>query len=209
WQAYTKTLLVPFAETFPADRLPRLGALARRLFGEGWTPGSGPTLLRLATRGAPDEGAKSIPFGTPICFEDGFGEYCAGFARGGARFLAVLTSDAWARSASCQRQHLAASVFRAAETGLPLLRAAGTGATALVGPDGAILASLPPFTADFLLVDLDLPEAAATPYLLLGDLPAGLAGLGALLALALSYAKGGGGSRGLLAAAAARRRRSH
>ncbi len=187
--AYKKTHLVPFAEAVPrAFESSRLASLARARSGDDWQRGSGPQLLALEE----GQGRKALSLGSPICFEDCFGAYCAGFARAGASCLIVLTSDAWAHSRAAQVQHLAQSVFRAAETGLPVLRAASTGETAYIGPGGSILARLDPGKAGFLLVDLALPGPSSqgkprTPYLLLGDAWPAL-GLGLSLALILGAA---------------------
>jgi apolipoprotein N-acyltransferase len=154
--SYGKTRLVPFAEHFPfGERVPALRDSIARAFGSRWAAGSGPSLLRLPS---------GVAIGTPICFEDGFGDYCAGFAREGARLLAVLTSDAWAMSASCQVQHLAQSVFRAAETGLPIVRAASSGQTAYIDGRGRIVSELEAFSPNVLVVDLSLRDPSPTPY---------------------------------------------
>ena len=198
-QAYAKTRLVPFAEEVPpalADT--GIGKYALELSSGGWARGVGPVLLDLGSSGpagaagANEAAAAPLPrlsFGTPICFEDGFGDYCLGFARQGASFLAVLTSDSWAHSASCEYQHLAQSVFRSAETGLPVVRAASTGITALILPDGRIAGELPPFSAASLVVDLPLRESDSTPYGRVGDGATLLAGFAALLALCLALAR--------------------
>ena len=188
-QAYSKTRLVPFAEEVPPALVDtRIGKYALELSAGGWARGGGPIPLDLGPQAGRADGAR-LAFGTPICFEDGFGDYCLGFARQGASFLAVLTSDAWAHSASCEYQHLAQSVFRSAETGLPVARAASTGITALILPDGRIAGELPPFARASLVVDLPLPGPGSTPYGRIGDRMTLLAGLAALLALCLALAR--------------------
>ena len=192
-EAYAKTRLVPFAEEVPPALVDtRIGKYALELSSGGWARGRGPILLDLGSAGASGAGTSALPrlsFGTPICFEDGFGDYCLGFARQGAAFLAVLTSDSWAHSASCEYQHLAQSVFRSAETGLPVVRAASTGITALILPDGRIARELPPFARASLVVDLPLRGSGPTPYGRIGDRATLLAGLAALLALGLALAR--------------------
>jgi apolipoprotein N-acyltransferase len=194
-QAYAKTRLVPFAEEVPPALVDtRIGNYALELSSGGWARGKGPVILDLGSAGAAGAsgaGTSTLPrlsFGTPICFEDGFGDYCLGFARQGAAFLAVLTSDSWAHSASCEYQHLGQSVFRSAETGLPVVRAASTGITALILPDGRIAKELPPFARASLVVDLPLRGSSPTPYGRIGDRATLLAGLAALLALCLALA---------------------
>jgi apolipoprotein N-acyltransferase len=58
--------------------------------------------------------------------------------RHGADFLVNITNDAWYGPTSAPAQHLAQGVFRAVENRVPIVRAANTGISALVAPDGAI-----------------------------------------------------------------------
>lgn len=149
---YDKTRLVPFAERFPAAALfPRLAAWVERELGYFWQPGAGPEPLE----------SDGIPLATPICFEDSFPDLFAGFAERGARAFILLTDDSWARSASMSRQHLAMSAFRAAETGLAVARATADGLTAVLGPDGSVLASLPRGVEGVLLAELPLAAPGA------------------------------------------------
>ena len=78
--------------------------------------------------------------------------------------------------------HLAQARLRAIEQGLPLVRSANTGISAVIDPRGRIIASLPLGTHGF--VDAALPESLPpTLYARTGDLPVlilvvmGLAGL--------------------------------
>ncbi len=145
---YDKIRLVPFSESFPAaDRLPRIAAAIEAEVGYFWEKGRDLTVFRL----------RDASFSTPICFEDSFGDHARSFADAGADFLVVLTDDSWGKALSCQYQHLGQSVLRAAELGIPVARAANTGSTALIGPDGGILAELPPFSEGVLFADIPLP----------------------------------------------------
>ncbi len=50
----------------------------------------------------------------------------------------TITNDAWYGDTSAPHQHFRAARFRAAESRRPLVRAAITGISALVGPDGSV-----------------------------------------------------------------------
>lgn len=73
-----------------------------------------------------------------ICFEDLFPSAFAQAARGSG-LLVNVTNDAWFRGSLAPDQHLQIARARAAENGRPLLRAANTGISASIGPDGEIL----------------------------------------------------------------------
>lgn len=156
---YDKVMLVPFSEYMPQwARMPFLDSWLIERFGPYWTPGDGPKLLL----------AGNARLAAPICFEDSFGHYFSSFSNNNANespdFFVVLTNDAWAQSEYMQRQHLAMSQFRAAETGSIVLRSADTGSTAAIASNGALVQVLPAFQAGVLIVDVPLGEARQTIY---------------------------------------------
>jgi apolipoprotein N-acyltransferase len=81
-------------------------------------------------------------FSVLICFEDLFPQLSREFSRRGADFLVNITNDAWFKISSSPYQHLQASVFRAVENRLPLVRAANTGVSGFIAPSGKILSLL-------------------------------------------------------------------
>ena len=122
---YDKSHLVPFGEYFPA--------YAHFLLGEqGFSPGPG--LRTLSLPGLPK-------IGPLICYEAIFP---ARVVQPGARpsLLVNITNDAWFGDSAGPRQHLAAARMRAVEEGLPMLRAANTGISAVIDAHGHILANL-------------------------------------------------------------------
>ena len=131
--AADKRHLVPFGEYVPLRRvLPFAGTLARNA-GE-FSPAREVRLL--------DWGAQRL--GLAICFEVIFADETAELVDHGASILATLTNDAWYGDTAAPWQHLRAAQFRAAENRRPLLRAAITGVSAVIEPDGALRASLGP-----------------------------------------------------------------
>ncbi len=75
-------------------------------------------------------------FGVLICFEDVFPELARQFVNKGADFLVNITNDAWFGHTTEAAQHLAASVFRAVENRVYLVRSANTGISGFIDPRG-------------------------------------------------------------------------
>jgi apolipoprotein N-acyltransferase len=77
-------------------------------------------------------------FATLICWENLFG---AGFRRSaspGVDFVVSVTNEGFTRVGPGRLQLFEMNAFRALENGLPVARAATTGVSAFVGPDGAV-----------------------------------------------------------------------
>jgi apolipoprotein N-acyltransferase len=145
---YDKTHLVPFGEYLPfreALTVVGLRAFSHRVGGfdageEQATP--------IHTPHAPD----FIPL---ICYEIIFpGRVSNLQARPG--WLVNLTNDAWFGDSTGPHQHLHQARIRAVEEGLPIVRAANTGISAVIDPFGRVLAALPLGTAG--VIDHGLPR---------------------------------------------------
>ena len=78
-------------------------------------------------------------FSVLICFEDTFPHLARQAVEKGAEFLIVITNDAWFSKSAAPYQHLQASVFRAIENGVPLIRSANTGVSAFIDSRGEVL----------------------------------------------------------------------
>ncbi|MFD2740851.1 apolipoprotein N-acyltransferase [Sulfitobacter aestuarii] len=171
-QSYDKHHLVPFGEYVPfGDLLGQFGihGLAAQA-GNGYSSGPGAMLLDLRGIGP------ALPL---ICYEAVFA-HDVNAAPTRPALLIQLTNDAWFGKNAGPLQHLAQARMRAIEQGLPLARAANTGVSAMIDPQGRIRAMLPLNEAGFLDARLPLP-GAPTLYSRSGDLPLALlllAGLG-------------------------------
>jgi apolipoprotein N-acyltransferase len=158
--AYDKVHLVPFGEYLPFRAF--LGALGlRQLIALPTGFSQGQRLRTLTPAGAP-------PFGPLICYEVIFpGEAIEPGNRPG--WLLNLTNDAWYGSTPGPYQHFLQARVRAVEEGLPLVRAANSGISAIVDPHGRVLASLDLGLVG--VVDGALPaDLPPTPYGRFGDL---------------------------------------
>jgi apolipoprotein N-acyltransferase len=99
--------------------------------------------------------------------------------------LLNLTNDAWFGTFAGPQQHFAIASTRAVEEGLPMVRAANTGISAVVDPYGRVIARLG--IGEQGVLDSGLPAAlSSTPFARWGELiPLILAALFLALALAL------------------------
>jgi apolipoprotein N-acyltransferase len=156
-----KVHLVPFGEYLPLEEyLDRWGLRQLVRVPGGFTAGIERRLLKIP--GLPD----AAPL---ICYEAVFpGDVLPpGPKRPG--LMVNLTNDAWYGDTSGPYQHLAQARLRTIEEGLPMVRAANTGISAVIDPYGRIVASLPLGTEAVL--DAELPRAIAQPlYARFGDL---------------------------------------
>jgi len=118
-----------------------------------------------------------------ICFEDVFGAEIAARARDAA-YLVNVTNDAWFANSSAPHQHLAFSRLRAMETGRWMLRAANTGISALINPDGEVVQRTRQFEQAVLRGEVE-PRRGQTPYQRWGDAPAWIGSTLLLLAAVL------------------------
>ncbi|MDP5334470.1 MAG: apolipoprotein N-acyltransferase [Paracoccaceae bacterium] len=168
---YDKHRLVPFGEYMPfGEVLSQFGihgmAASR---GGGFSPGAGPRLMDLGGLG------HALPL---ICYEAVFPQAILG-APDRPDFLMQITNDAWFGTYSGPYQHLAQARLRAIEQGLPMVRVANTGVSAMIDGHGRVTAALPLDTAGWL--DAPLPRALPpTIYALWGELPIMLIILGLL-----------------------------
>jgi apolipoprotein N-acyltransferase len=168
---YDKMHLVPFGEYLPFQNfLESLGLMQLTKLPGGYIPG---------TARKPLSAPRAPPFLPLVCYEIIFpGEAVPRGER--PAWLVNLTNDGWFGRSSGPYQHLQQARVRAIEEGLPLVRAANTGVSVVVDPVGRILRSLPLGTEGVL--DSGLPRALEpTVYARLGDAPAGLVVLGALM----------------------------
>lgn len=155
---YDKVHLVPFGEYVPLKGvLSFVNRLAQGTIGD-FAPGTEFTVF-------------SIPagrFGVTISYEVYFPVQVRQYVRNGAQFLVNITNDAWYGRSAAPYQHIAMVVFRAVENRRYLVRAANTGISAVVAPDGRIIASSDLFERTAFTAAI-APRDGLTPYARYGD----------------------------------------
>jgi apolipoprotein N-acyltransferase len=159
-QSYDKLHLVPFGEFLPfQDALERLGLTQLTKVQGGFLAGD--RRRKIAVPGAPDVLVL-------ICYEIIFpGEAVPPGER--PDWLLNVTNDAWFGISSGPYQHFQQARVRAIEEGLPLVRAANDGISAVIDPVGRIVASLPLGSEGVL--DSALPRATnVTTYTIINDI---------------------------------------
>ena len=159
---YDKVHLVPFGEYLPFQSfLEKFGLqnLTKQI--GGFSAGDRHHLITVP----------GTPLALPlICYEVIFpGEEMPPERRGG--WIVNVTNDAWFGYSTGPFQHLEQSRVKAIEEGLPLVRAANTGISAVIDPVGRVIDSLALGREG--VVDSSLPRPIAAPvYARIGDAPA-------------------------------------
>ena len=163
---YDKAHLVPFGEYIPFGDLAYawfgLKAFAAQA-GNTYSAGPGPRVLDLGRFG------NVLPL---ICYEAIFPRDVNAMPDR-ADWMLQITNDAWFGTLTGPFQHFAQARLRAVEQGLPLIRVANTGVTAVVDAHGRVVNELP--FGEMAALDVHIPGALPpTPYSRWGDGPVAL-----------------------------------
>ncbi len=156
---YDKLHLVPFGEYVPFEAtLAAVGIKQLTHLNTGFASGVSRRLM--TAPGAP-------PFSPLICYEAIFPGRING-EDGRPGWLLNLTNDAWFGNSTGPYQHLHQTRLRAIEEGLPLIRAANTGISAVIDAYGRTAATLP--LGAIGTIEHALPAALSpTPYARWGE----------------------------------------
>ena len=171
-RVYNKSHLVPFGEYIPFQKYIPLKPIAQF---SGFAKGEGAASFSLFN---------NLTYSPLICYEILFPHKAVPKDRR-PDFIVNVTNDAWYGDSAGPRQHLVKARFRAIEEGIPVLRAANTGISAIIDAHGRILVETDIFRDGILhhklpLKDLKKTKNAFSSFLLFPFLPL------ALFTLALS-----------------------
>lgn len=155
---YDKIHMVPFGEYVPLKSV--LFFVNKLAYGIGDFEG-GQTYTVFDTPGG--------RFSATICYEIIFPDQVRRYVKDGAEFLVNMTNDAWFGRSAAPAQHLAMAVLRAVENRRYLIRAANTGISAIVDPNGRIVRTSDIFVPA-VIVDQIRVERTQTFYTRYGDL---------------------------------------
>ena len=151
---YDKIYLVPFGESVPAPLQNIMPALVG-----SFSYGKEYDLLPFGdARG-----------GVMICFESHFPNLSREYVRQGADVLIEMTNDGYLGNTPVLRQHLANAVFRAVETGRPVLRVTNVGITAYINERGEISDAADVYTEATRIWKISKSNGEQTFYVRYGD----------------------------------------
>ena len=130
---YDKRKLVPFGEYFPLRRFFNFKKITDG--NKDFSPGIENKNIQFTFEN------KKITFEPSICYE-GIFQNNQKFKKE-SDFIINITNDAWFGTTSGPSQHLTATRFRSVEKGIPLIRVANTGISAIFNEKGKRLISIP------------------------------------------------------------------
>lgn len=171
---YRKRQLVPFAEHLPFAPLFAWIPWARNV--SDFSSGSADGIVTV----------RGMRFAPLICWESAFSDLATRDVRHGAQALVIATDDAWFGTTAGPYQHAQIAQMRAIETGLWIVRAASTGISGLVAPDGRYVRRTP--LNRQAVVEGEIGPPAPTLFDRLGDDPVA-AGLALVAAAVFFFAR--------------------
>lgn len=162
WKYADKTRLVIFGEYVPfRDKLPFLSSF--QLPGSDLTAAERASIVQVG----------GLKVGPLLCFEALFYDVALQQAKNGAQLLAIMSIDDWYMGTGAPEQLRSGAIWRAVETGLPVVRAASLGHSLAVDPRGRVVAEAPLGQTVALKADVPIPDdprrfppAEAVPHLL-------------------------------------------
>lgn len=156
---YSKVHLVPFGEYIPFRKiLFFVDKFAKGVIGDY---SAGPDYHTLVM-------SNGYAMGVGVCYEILFPELMRQFLKQDAEFLANITNDTWYGDTPMPYHHFALSAFRAVENRKYVIRAANSGFSGIVAPDGRIIKRSHLYTQEIIIGTIH-PNKIKTVYSRFGD----------------------------------------
>jgi apolipoprotein N-acyltransferase len=152
---YRKINLVPFSEKIPFHNIVPIVNYVD-LGGGEFSPGDSLSIWQPGN------------FSPLICYEAIYGSILRKAKQEGAKFIVNITNDGWFMRSSAPYQHLNLVRAHAIENGIGVVRAANTGISAFIAPNGAIFDKTELFEQKIMLNHMPL-KTRFTPYSVIGD----------------------------------------
>ena len=138
---YYKRHLVPFGEYTPMESIiltfiPVLGSL--NILSEPLTAGTDSEIFD----------TEHGKIGSLICFDSIYEMLAVDSVRDGAELITLSTNDSWFSDSAAVWQHNSHAALRAIETGRYIVRAANTGVSSVITPEGRVIAKIKPLETD-------------------------------------------------------------
>ena len=104
-----------------------------------------------------------------VCFDSIYENLALDSARDGAQIIVLGTNDSWFLDSAAVYMHNAQAKLRAVETGRYVVRAANTGISSIITPNGVVLDEEPPLVGGYVISDVAMRDNA-TVYSVIGNL---------------------------------------
>ncbi len=139
---YHKRHLVPFGEYTPMEDLilallPVLGSL--NILSEPLAQGTDSEIFD----------TEHGKIGSLICFDSIYEMLAVDAVRDGAELITLSTNDSWFSDSAAVWQHNSHAALRAIETGRYVVRAANTGVSSVITPEGRVIAKIKPLETNY------------------------------------------------------------
>jgi len=155
WKAYDKVTLLPYIEAMPTWAV----SIGRKN-GIEYSAGVGPQILSVG-----DERIAPL-----ICFESTYPALSRRYRLLGANVIVNVSNDSWFDKGAAPEQHFAMTRFRAVESGLPIIRVANTGISAVVDGYGVAVGELAQNQAEVGRFEIPAKISPIPAFVVAGDL---------------------------------------
>jgi apolipoprotein N-acyltransferase len=128
-------------------------------------------------------------YGPLICFDSIYESLTIQSLRDGAQVLVISTNDSWFYDSAAGRMHVAQAKLRAVESRRWVLRAANTGVSAVITPNGQAVETLRQLVGGYIVAEAGVRDNM-TLYMRVGNIIVAAAALFCLLPVVMALFSG-------------------